>query len=291
MQLVAIEVEGFGSVRTTRVACGHLTVLAGECAFGEDTIAGLRLLRAAAEGEIGAAVRRELDRRRGRLADRVVVTLRLEGLAYRIAVRVPNPRELRLGIGPMVVSEHVIEGVPGRWERILMERRGSGVWLLDAAGRPAGAVRRIEHDETALSVVGAAGRLALVTALREGMRSWTFEGLPTSSGLVDRQSAPITAAPSISQGWSEPAGVVESERQGPRLAIFTTSHVPHGERQLGALSSVIWRASHGAQVVIAEAPTELVELLDSRRFPDAVIHRPGVRTRHHESVTRQAAGR
>lgn len=278
MQLVAIDVEGLGSITATRIAFGHLTVLAGTESYAGDVVTALELLQAAAHGEIRATLAGEVTRTNG-AQSRLVLAARFEGLAYRLAMRMPSRHETELGIGPMMLSEHVTADELGR-ERIILERRGAGIWLRDAEGWPRTMPRRLEAGETALSVVRAVGQLARLDTMRKAMRSWRIRKEPA---LAKVATSPAAAVP-FPFGRDDHG---DSSNGMPRLMVFAGAATAGSPPSM--LASIIWRAANQAQVVVTATSPQLLEHLDSKRFPDAVFHHARMSRGRRRATTARAA--
>ncbi len=172
-----IDVEGFRSVRSVRMALGPITVVSGENGTGKTNLyRALQLFQAAAGGTLARAIAEDGGmesvlwaggRRRGPV--RLRIAARMDDFEYELVLGLPIPTITAFNMDPEVKQERVLlDGA------VIVDRRGKSVRLRDADGRPVTHAFDLWGSESVLARLSEPQRYPALAALRDRFLGWRF---------------------------------------------------------------------------------------------------------------------
>ncbi|HRD78739.1 MAG TPA: AAA family ATPase [Hyphomicrobiaceae bacterium] len=221
MRLVAFEVEGYRSLRSLKIDCGDLTVLAGENGVGKTNIfRALELLPAAADGSICRRLAEEGGMQSvlwsGRGSERATslrLTARFENVAYRIEVSEPLQQEAALPSEPVVREEQLYRIGPQGTTQVL-RREGASIWLRDADGKRHVYTRELLPSETAISAFRDSAQYPELALVRQLFLEWRFyTEFRMDPGAPARQKGLAVATAALAGDGSDLASVLATVYQ------------------------------------------------------------------------------
>lgn len=226
MRLLACEIEGYRSLKSTHLALGSVTVLIGQNGVGKTNLLnGIELIQAAALGTICRRLAEEgglesaiwAGRPEGPLdaPSSIRLTAEFKSLRYTIEVGAPGPEDAALSGEPIVREEALYRtqiGSDGTGEQTIMHREGTSVLLRDARGARQHFREHLMPSETALSAFRDGAAYPELAYLRQLLETWR----------IYHRFSLDAAAPS----------------RRPSLALCTPALAPDGRDLAAALATI-----------------------------------------------------
>ncbi|KQU73072.1 ATPase [Aminobacter sp. DSM 101952] len=227
MQLTSFSAAGYRSLRAIRLDIGQVSVFVGENGVGKSNLyRSLQLIKASAEGTLAREIAGEggmssalwSGKRRAGQPVRVVIDaefLNDETAAkyvYKVEIGLPPPVSAGFAFEPHV-KEEILTVEAGRRPVEMMTRKGPAVFARDGDGRRVEHPERILSSETALALLGVAGRYPEVGDLRAAVSGWRFyHGFRTDADSLVRRPALATTAPMLDEDGANLAAVFATLR-------------------------------------------------------------------------------
>lgn len=227
MRLISFSAAGYRSLRQIRLDVGQVSVFVGENGVGKSNLyRALQLIKASAEGRLAREIAGEGgmasalwsgSRRTGQPA-RVIIDAEFldDGTAakyaYKVEIGLPPPLSAGFVFEPHV-KEETLTVDAGRRPVEMMTRKGQAVFARDADGRRVEHPERILNSETALALLGGAGRYPEVGDLRATVGGWRFyHGFRTDAESPARRAALATTSPMLDEDGANLAAVFATLR-------------------------------------------------------------------------------
>ncbi|WP_269932002.1 AAA family ATPase [Aminobacter sp. HY435] len=227
MRLTYFSTAGYRSLRAIRLDIGQVSVFAGENGVGKSNLyRALQLIKASADGTLAREIAGEggmssvlwSGKRRTGQPVRVIIDARFVDdetaveYGYRVEIGLPPPVSAGFAFEPHV-KEETLSVEAGRRPVEMMTRKGQAVFARDGDGRRVEYPDRILNSETALSLLGGAGRYPEVGDLRAAVAGWRFyHGFRTDADSLVRRPALATTAPMLDEDGANLAAVFATLR-------------------------------------------------------------------------------
>jgi predicted ATPase len=229
MQLKEIQVEGYRSLKSLRLAIDPLTVLVGENGVGKSNLyRALSLLQRAAEGTITEAVAEEGGLEsvlwagaRDRVTQRLVLTAVFNELTYRLEIGPPGVGEPALDHEPMIRAERLTLAYRDI-SVVLLERKGPKLWLRDDRGNSQRFEGELLASEPALAAIRDAARYPELHLVRRALAGWRlYHAFDTGPGSPIRRPVPAVSRAALATDGRDLASVLATVmvmKQQPEIA-------------------------------------------------------------------------
>ena len=231
LELRAIHIAGYRSLRSIRFPVGRLSVFVGANGVGKTNLyRALELLQAAAHGTLARALAEEggiesalwAGERRKHEPTRIMLeagfaagtesdhyayeaSAGVHSYAAEIGVRIPTAAAFPME--PQIKEETLTHHHRGRARKIL-ERRGPTLFLRDIDGERAAASIELLASETALAAIEDVARYPDIYAIRQTMRDWRFyHEMRTDRDAALRQPCLAIATPTLASDGANLAAV------------------------------------------------------------------------------------
>lgn len=227
MRLTSFSASGYRSLRSIRLDIGQASVFVGENGVGKSNLyRALQLIKASAEGTLAREIAGEggmssalwSGKRRAGQPVRVVIDAQFVDdetaakYAYKVEIGLPPPVSAGFAFEPHV-KEETLTVEAGRRPVEMMTRKGQAVFARDADGRRVEHPERVLNSETALALLGGAGRYPEVGDLRAAVAGWRFyHGFRTDAESLVRRPALATTAPLLDENGANLAAVFATLR-------------------------------------------------------------------------------
>lgn len=227
MRLTSFSAAGYRSLRSIRLDIGQVSVFVGENGVGKSNLyRSLQLIKASAEGTLAREIAGEggmgsalwSGRRRAGQPVRVAIDAEFVDdetaakYSYRVEIGLPPPASAGFAFEPHVKDE-TLTVEAGRRPVEMMARKGPAVFARDGDGRRVEHPERILNSETALALLGGAGRYPEVGDLRAALAGWRFyHGFRTDADSPVRRPALATTAPMLDEDGANLAAVFATLR-------------------------------------------------------------------------------
>ncbi|MDR7221347.1 AAA family ATPase [Aminobacter aminovorans] len=222
MRLTSFSASGYRSLRSIRLDIGQASVFVGENGVGKSNLyRALQLIKASAEGTLAREIAGEggmnsalwSGNRRAGQPVRVVIDAQFVDdetaarYAYKVEIGLPPPLSAGFTFEPHVKDESLTVEV-GRRPVEMMSRKGQAVFARDGDGRRIEHPERVLNSETALALLGGAGRYPEVGDMRAAVAGWRFyHGFRTDSESPVRRAALATTSPMLDEDGANLAAV------------------------------------------------------------------------------------
>ncbi|MBE1204657.1 AAA family ATPase [Aminobacter carboxidus] len=227
MRLTSFSAAGYRSLRSIRLDIGQVSVFVGENGVGKSNLyRALQLIKASAEGTLAREIAAEggmssalwSGKRRTGQPARVVIDADFTDdetsarYSYKVEIGLPPPVAAGFAFEPHV-KEETLTVEAGRRPVEMMTRKGQAVFGRDGDGRRVEHPERILNSETALALLGGAGRYPEVGDLRAAVAGWRFyHGFRTDADSLVRRPALATTAPMLDENGANLAAVFATLR-------------------------------------------------------------------------------
>ncbi|MBB6465534.1 putative ATPase [Aminobacter lissarensis] len=227
MRLTSFSAAGYRSLRSIRLDIGQVSVFVGENGVGKSNLyRALQLIKASAEGKLAREIAAEggmssalwSGKRRTGQPARVVIDADFTDdetsarYSYKVEIGLPPPVAAGFAFEPHV-KEETLTVEAGRRPVEMMTRKGQAVFGRDGDGRRVEHPERILNSETALALLGGAGRYPEVGDLRAAVAGWRFyHGFRTDADSLVRRPALATTAPMLDEDGANLAAVFATLR-------------------------------------------------------------------------------
>lgn len=227
MRLISFSAAGYRSLRSIRLDIGQVSIFVGENGVGKSNLyRALQLIKASAEGTLAREIAGEGGmnsalwsgtRRIGQPA-RVIIDAQFVDdetavcYAYKVEIGLPPPLSAGFAFEPHVKEESLtIEA--GRRPVEMMSRMGQAIFARDGDGRRVEHPERVLNSETALALLGSAGRYPEVGDMRAAVAGWRFyHGFRTDADSPVRRAALATTSPMLDEDGANLAAVFATLR-------------------------------------------------------------------------------
>ncbi|QOF69568.1 AAA family ATPase [Aminobacter sp. SR38] len=227
MRLTSFSAAGYRSLRSIRLDIGQVSIFVGENGVGKSNLyRALQLIKASAEGTLAREIAGEGGmnsalwsgtRRIGQPA-RVIIDAQFVDdetavcYAYKVEIGLPPPLSAGFAFEPHVKEESLtIEA--GRRPVEMMSRKGQAIFARDGDGRRVEHPERVLNSETALALLGSAGRYPEVGDMRAAVAGWRFyHGFRTDADSPVRRAALATTSPMLDEDGANLAAVFATLR-------------------------------------------------------------------------------
>ncbi|WAX96360.1 AAA family ATPase [Aminobacter sp. NyZ550] len=227
MRLTSFSAAGYRSLRSIRLDIGQVSIFVGENGVGKSNLyRALQLIKASAEGTLAREIAGEGGmnsalwsgtRRIGQPA-RVIIDAQFVDdetavcYAYKVEIGLPPPLSAGFAFEPHVKEESLtIEA--GRRPVEMMSRKGQAIFARDGDGRRVEHPERVLNSETALALLGGAGRYPEVGDMRAAVAGWRFyHGFRTDADSPVRRAALATTSPMLDEDGANLAAVFATLR-------------------------------------------------------------------------------
>ena len=227
MRLTSFSAAGYRSLRSIRLDIGQVSIFVGENGVGKSNLyRALQLIKASAEGTLAREIAGEGGmnsalwsgtRRIGQPA-RVIIDAQFVDdetavcYAYKVEIGLPPPLSAGFAFEPHVKEESLtIEA--GRRPVEMMSRKGQAIFARDGDGRRFEHPERVLNSETALALLGGAGRYPEVGDMRAAVAGWRFYyGFRTDTDSPVRRAALATTSPMLDEDGANLAAVFATLR-------------------------------------------------------------------------------
>nr|WMC96602.1 AAA family ATPase [Aminobacter aminovorans] len=227
MRLISFSAAGYRSLRSIRLDIGQVSIFVGENGVGKSNLyRALQLIKASAEGTLAREIAGEGGmnsalwsgtRRIGQPA-RVIIDAQFVDdetavcYAYKVEIGLPPPLSAGFAFEPHVKEESLtIEA--GRRPVEMMSRKGQAIFARDGDGRRFEHPERVLNSETALALLGGAGRYPEVGDMRAAVAGWRFyHGFRTDADSPVRRAALATTSPMLDEDGANLAAVFATLR-------------------------------------------------------------------------------
>ena len=227
MRLTSFSAAGYRSLRSIRLDIGQVSVFVGENGVGKSNLyRSLQLIKASAEGTLAREIAGEggmgsalwSGKRRAGQPVRVIIDAEFVDdetaakYAYKVEIGLPPPVSAGFAFEPHV-KEETLTVEAGRRPVEMMTRKGPAVFARDGDGRRVEHTERVLNSETALALLGGAGRYPEVGDLRAAVAGWRFyHGFRTDADSSVRRPALATTAPMLDEDGANLAAVFATLR-------------------------------------------------------------------------------
>ncbi|GAA2834917.1 putative ATPase [Aminobacter aminovorans] len=227
MRLTSFSAAGYRSLRSIRLDIGQVSVFVGENGVGKSNLyRALQLIKASAEGTLAREIAAEggmssalwSGKRRTGQPARVIIDADFTDdetsarYSYKVEIGLPPPVAAGFAFEPHV-KEETLTVEAGRRPVEMMTRKGQAVFGRDGDGRRVEHPERILNSETALALLGGAGRYPEVGDLRAAVAGWRFyHGFRTDADSLVRRPALATTAPMLDEDGANLAAVFATLR-------------------------------------------------------------------------------
>lgn len=227
MRLTSFSAAGYRSLRSIRLDVGQVSVFVGENGVGKSNLyRALQLIKACAEGTLAREIAGEggmnsalwSGKRRAGLPVRVAIEAEFVDdetaakYCYKVEIGLPPPMSAGFAFEPHV-KEETLSVEAGRRPVEMMTRMGPAVFARDDDGRRVEHPERILNSETALALLGGAGRYPEVGDLRAAVGGWRFyHGFRTDADSPLRKPALATTSPLLDEDGANLAAVFATLR-------------------------------------------------------------------------------
>lgn len=227
MRLISFSAAGYRSLRSIRLDIGQASVFVGENGVGKSNLyRALQLIKASAEGSLAREIAGEggmssalwSGKRRAGQPSRVIIDAKFVDdetaakYTYKVEIGLPPPVSAGFAFEPHVKEETLVVEA-GRRPVEMMIRKGPAVFARDGEGRRVEHPERILNSETALALLGAAGRYPEVGDLRAAVAGWRFyHGFRTDADSPVRKPALATTSPMLDEDGANLAAVFATLR-------------------------------------------------------------------------------
>lgn len=272
MRLTSFSASGYRSLRSIRLDIGQASVFVGENGVGKSNLyRALQLIKASAEGTLAREIASEGgmssalwsgDRRAGQPARVIIDAAFVDDetaarYAYKVEIGLPPPLSAGFAFEPHVKEESLTVEA-GRLPVEMMSRKGQAVFGRDGDGRRVEHPERVLNSETALALLGGAGRYPEVGDMRAAVAGWRFyHGFRTDAESPVRRAALATTSPMLDEDGTNLA------------AVFATLRHIRGDTV--DLDRCIADALGGAQLVVPEPAETATFGLVLPEFPQRVF--------------------
>ncbi|WP_439501735.1 AAA family ATPase [Aminobacter ciceronei] len=227
MRLTSFSAAGYRSLRSIWLDIGQVSIFVGENGVGKSNLyRALQLIKASAEGTLAREIAGEGGmnsalwsgtRRIGQPA-RVIIDAQFVDdetavcYAYKVEIGLPPPLSAGFAFEPHVKEESLtIEA--GRRPVEMMSRKGQAIFARDGDGRRVEHPERVLNSETALALLGSAGRYPEVGDMRAAVAGWRFyHGFRTDADSPVRRAALATTSPMLDEDGANLAAVFATLR-------------------------------------------------------------------------------
>lgn len=227
MRLISFSAAGYRSLRSIRLDIGQASVFVGENGAGKSNLyRALQLIKASAEGSLAREIAGEggmssalwSGKRRAGQPVRVIIDAEFVDdetaakYTYKVEIGLPPPAAAGFAFEPHVKEETLVVEA-GLRPVEMMTRKGPAVFARDGEGRRVEHPERILNSETALALLGAAGRYPEVGDLRAAVAGWRFyHGFRTDTDSPVRKPALATTSPMLDEDGANLAAVFATLR-------------------------------------------------------------------------------
>ncbi|WP_378947141.1 AAA family ATPase [Mesorhizobium sp. ANAO-SY3R2] len=227
MRLTSFSVSGYRSLKQIRLDLGQVSIFVGENGVGKSNLyRALQLIKASAEGRLAREIAGEggmasaLWSGKRRMGQPVRIVIEAEFLddetaakyTYKVEIGLPPPVSAGFAFEPHVKDETLAVDA-GRRPVEMMTRKGQAIFARDADGRRVEHPERILNSETALALLGGAGRYPEIGDLRAALSGWRFyHGFRTDAESPVRRSALATTSPMLDEDGANLAAVFATLR-------------------------------------------------------------------------------
>lgn len=222
MRLTSFSASGYRSLRSIRLDIGQASVFVGENGVGKSNLyRALQLIKASAEGTLAREIAGEggmnsalwSGNRRAGQPVRVIIDAAFVDdetaarYAYKVEIGLPPPLSAGFTFEPHVKDESLTVEA-GRRPVEMMSRKGQVVFARDGDGRRVEHPERVLNSETALALLGGAGRYPEVGDMRAAVAGWRFyHGFRTDAESPVRRAALATTSPMLDEDGANLAAV------------------------------------------------------------------------------------
>lgn len=227
MRLTSFSAAGYRSLRSIRLDLGQVSVFVGENGVGKSNLyRALQLIKASADGTLAREIAGEggmnsalwSGKRRAGQPVRVIIDAEFlddetaARYAYKVEIGLPPPLSAGFAFEPHVKEESLTVEA-GRRPVEMMSRKGQAVFARDADGRQVEHPERVLNSETALALLGGAGRYPEVGDMRAAVAGWRFyHGFRTDTDSPVRRAALATTSPVLDEDGANLAAVFATLR-------------------------------------------------------------------------------
>lgn len=227
MRLTSFSAAGYRSLRAIRLDVGQVGVFVGENGVGKSNLyRALQLIKASAEGTLAREIAGEggmnsalwSGKRRVGQPARVIIDAQFlddetaARYAYKVEIGLPPPVSAGFAFEPHV-KEETLTVEAGRRPVEMMSRKGQSVFARDGDGRRVEHPERVLNSETALALLGGAGRYPEVGDIRATVAGWRFyHGFRTDAESPVRRPALATTSPMLDEDGANLAAVFATLR-------------------------------------------------------------------------------
>ena len=227
MRLTSFSAAGYRSLRSIRLDIGQVSVFVGENGVGKSNLyRALQLIKASAQGTLAREIAGEggmssalwSGKRRVGQPVRVIIDAHFVDdetaarYTYKVEIGLPPPASAGFAFEPHV-KEETLTVEAGRRPVEMLIRKGQAVFARDGDGRRVEHPERILNSETALALLGGAGRYPEVGDLRAAVAGWRFyHGFRTDAESLVRRPALATTAPMLDEDGANLAAVFATLR-------------------------------------------------------------------------------
>ncbi len=227
MRLTSFSAAGYRSLRSIRLDLGQVSVFVGENGVGKSNLyRALQLIKASADGTLAHEIAGEggmnsalwSGKRRAGQPVRVIIDAEFlddetaARYAYKVEIGLPPPLSAGFAFEPHVKEESLTVEA-GRRPVEMMSRKGQAVFARDADGRRVEHPERVLNSETALALLGGAGRYPEVGDMRASVAGWRFyHGFRTDTDSPVRRAALATTSPMLDEDGANLAAVFATLR-------------------------------------------------------------------------------
>ena len=273
MYLRRFSAENYRSLQSIRMDLDAVNLFVGANGAGKSNLyRALQLIKAAAEGQFSHLIAEEggifsavwsggfPKHKKARIVLEAEIGDEESGLIYNYSIEAGfRPAPPAAGFSHEVhIKQEEMSVSTGRRPHVMMRRRGGHIAVRDEEGRMADYPEPALPSETALSLLGDAGRYPEISTLRHAIGQWRFyHGFRSDAGSPLRAPCMAITAPLLNEDGGNIAAV---------LATLT-----HTREDTTDIDAVIGAALAGAQLVVPE-PEEYASFgLAVPEFPNRVF--------------------
>jgi len=273
MYLRSMFAENYRSLRAIRMDLGAIDLFVGANGAGKSNLyRALQLIKAAAEGRFGHALAAEggiysamwsgglPKHKKARIALEAEIVDEQTGIAYRYRIEAGfRPAQPAAGFSHEAqIKREEMHIDTGRRPHCMMRREGGHIQVRDETGRMAEYPEKAMTSETALYMLGDAGRYPEISTLRHVIGQWRFyHGFRSDAGSPLRRPCLAITAPLL------------DEDGGNIAAVLAT--LAHTRQDTIELDRAVYDAFGGAALVVPEPEDDASFGLMIPEFPKRVF--------------------
>jgi predicted ATPase len=184
MPLLALDIQGYRSLRSIHLPLERLNVITGPNGSGKSNLyRALWLISQICEGDFARSICREGGllsvmwagpRTNHKQPVRMSLGFQTDDLTFQISCGFPQPARTAFGYDPQIKEEFVWHGKHRKPSSMLLDRSPGITWIRDSEGRRVEYPLLLSENESVLSQLREPHRFPELFAIREEVRGWRF---------------------------------------------------------------------------------------------------------------------